>query len=158
MPMLDKIIKQAHKKLTHNAKTISVAESCTGGLLSSLLTVLPGSSRYFLLGIVTYSNKSKEKILNIPVKTIARYGAVSRNVAVLMAKNVRKKINSDFGLSITGIAGPAGATVKKPLGTVFIALSYKNKNICRRFTFAGSRQNIRKQSAQGALRLLCAHL
>lgn len=158
MAMLDKIIKEAHKKLTNSAKTLSLAESCTGGLLSCLLTEKPGSSKYFLLGVVAYSNKSKELILNIPADTIARYGAVSRNVALLMAKNVRKKIKSDFGLSITGIAGPAGATVKKPLGTVFVALSYKNKNICRRFTFTGSRQNIRQQSAQETLRLLCAHL
>ncbi len=158
MAMFDKIIKQAHKKLTDTAKTLSLAESCTGGLLSCLLTEKPGSSKYFLLGVVAYSNKAKELILNIPADTIAKHGAVSRNLALLMAKNVRKKINSDFGLSITGIAGPAGASVNKPVGTVFIALSYKNKNICRRFTFAGSRRDIRKQSAQEALRLLCAHL
>lgn len=156
--MLNKIHKQIHNKLVKHRKTISVAESCTGGLLSCLLTDIAGSSKYFLLGIVAYSNKSKETILNIPVKTIAKYGAVSGKVAILMAKNIRKKINSDFGLSITGIAGPAGATVHKPVGTVFICLSYKNKNICRKFSFRGKRQEIRKKSAYEALRLLYAHL
>ncbi|MDD5477158.1 MAG: CinA family protein [Candidatus Omnitrophica bacterium] len=156
--MFDKILKQVHKKLLRNEKTIAVAESCSGGLLSYLLTDISGSSGYFLLGVVAYSNSSKEIILNIPAQTIARYTAVSSQVAVLMAKNVRKKAKSDLALSITGIAGPTGATANKPAGTVFICLSDKNKNDCRKFSFRGSRQDIRKKSAQEALRLLCARL
>lgn len=156
--MFNKDLKRVHKKLLEKKKTIAVAESCSGGLLSYLLTDIPGSSKYFLLGVVTYSNNSKEKILNIPAQTIAKYSAVSAQVAVLMAKNVRKKVKSDFGLSITGIAGPTGATAGKPVGTVFICLSDKNKNNCRKFSFRGSRQDIRKKSAQEALRLLCAPL
>ncbi|MDO8489373.1 MAG: CinA family protein [Candidatus Omnitrophota bacterium] len=172
--MFNKIIKQTHNKLLSSAKTISIAESCTGGLLSSILTQTPGSSKYFLLGVATYSNRSKELILNIPAHIIIKYGAVSEKIAILMAKNIRKKINSDFGLSITGIAGPvrsgnprretsnksgpAETTLNKPVGTVFIGLSYKNKNICRRFSFRGKRDEIRKKSAYEALRLLCAHL
>ncbi len=158
MNMFEKIIKKIHHKLLKSKKNISVAESCTGGLLSNHLNGLSGSSVYFLLGIVAYSNKSKEMLLNIPAKTITKYGAVSQKVAELMAKNVRKKINADFGLSITGIAGPLGATVNKPVGTVFICLSDKNKDICRKFSFRGSRQAIRKKSVQEALRLLCARL
>ncbi|MDP2927355.1 MAG: CinA family protein [Candidatus Omnitrophota bacterium] len=156
--MLRKITQQIHTRLRNQAKTISVAESCTGGQLCSLLTSLPGSSDYFLLGVVTYSNKSKEMILSIPGKIIARYGAVSRQVAILMAQNIRKKTHADFGLSITGIAGPTGATPAKSVGTVYICLSGKNENICRKFHFPGSRENIRKKSTQEALRLLCAHL
>jgi nicotinamide-nucleotide amidase len=156
--MFNEILKQAHKKLLENKKTVAVAESCTGGLLSYLLTDTPGSSGYFLLGVVAYSNRSKEIILNIPAKTIAKYTAVSAQVAVLMAKNVRKKAKSDLALSITGIAGPAGANANKPVGTVFICLSDKNKNNCRKFLFPDSRQNIRKKSALEALRLLCARL
>ncbi len=144
--------------LLDNAKTISVAESCTGGLLSCLLTEISGSSKYFLMGAVTYSNSSKENFLGIPAKIITKYGAVSSNVAVLMAKNIRKKTHSDFALSITGIAGPAGETINKSVGTVFICLSSRNKNICKRFSFRGKRQDIRKKSAYEALRLLCAHL
>jgi PncC family amidohydrolase len=156
--MLKKIIPRIHNQLINRGKTISVAESCTGGGLSSLLTSLPGSSDYFLLGVVAYSNKAKVIFLGIPKKIIAEYGAVSRQVAVLMAENIRKKARADFGLSITGIAGPGGATTAKPVGTVFICLSAKNKNICRKFNFPGSRPAIRKKSVQNALRLLCAHL
>ena len=156
--MFKKIIDQIHNELLQQQKTISLAESCTGGLLASLLTSQPGSSRYFLSCIVTYSNKSKETLLAIPAKTIIKYGSVSSNVAKLMAKNIRKKTKPDLGLSITGIAGPSGATINKPVGLVFICLSYKNKNICRAFNFKGNRQNIRKKSTQEALRLLCAHL
>ena len=156
--MFKKLVRQIHLQLSNQAKTISVAESCTGGELSSILTSLPGASVYFLLGVVTYSNKSKEMILNIPAKTIARHGAVSRQVAILMAKNIRKKTSADFGLSITGIAGPSGATPDKPLGTVYICLSGKNKDACRKFILSGNRDNIRKKATQSALRLLCAHL
>lgn len=156
--MRSRIHEQIHNKIVKRRKTIAVAESCTGGMLSCLLTDIPGSSKYFLLGIVAYSNKSKKTILNIPLKTITKYGAVSSEAAILMAKNIRKKINSDFGLSITGIAGPTGATLNKPIGTVFIGLSYKNINICQRFSFRGTRKEIRKKSAYRALRLLCAHL
>ena len=156
--MLNRILKLSHNKLISRKQTISVAESCTGGLLSSLLTKHPRASAYFILGAVVYSNKAKEKILGIPKKTIAKYGAVSGEIAVLMAKNIRRKINTDFGISITGIAGPAGATSAKPVGTVFIALSAKNKTLCRSFLFSGSRENIRKHSALEAIRLLRANL
>lgn len=156
--MPDKILKRIHKKLLNNKKTVSVAESCTGGLLSNLLTNLSGSSNFFLLGVVAYSNKSKTILLNIPAKKIAKYGAVSAQIATLMANNIRKKSKADFGLSITGIAGPTGATYAKPIGTVFICLSEKNKKICQKFSFKGSRQDIRKKSAYQTLRLLCARL
>lgn len=156
--MLDRILKLAHHKLISRNQTISVAESCTGGIVSSLLTKYPGASVYFILGAVVYSNKAKEKILGIPGKIIAKHGAVSREVAVLMARNIRKKINTDFGIGITGIAGPARATTTKSVGTVFIALSTKNETFCRSFLFRGSRGSIRKHSALEAIRLLCAHL
>ena len=156
--MSNKIIKQIHIKLLKKEKTIAVAESCTGGQLCSLLTSLPGSSDYFILGVVTYSNKSKKMILNIPAKTIANYGAVSRQVAKLMAQNIRKKADADFGISITGIAGPAGATTTKPIGTIFIALASKNKTLCRLFLLSGKREDIRKKSVQKALHLLYRQL
>ncbi|MCX5669209.1 MAG: CinA family protein [Candidatus Omnitrophica bacterium] len=152
--MLKKITQQIHTQLINQVKTISVAESCTGGELCSLLTSLSGSSSYFILGVVTYSNKSKEMVLNIPAKEITRYGAVSRQIAILMAKNIRKKTHTDFGISITGIAGPTGATTTKSIGTVYICLSGRNKNICRKFNFSGNRENIRKKSTQEALRLI----
>lgn len=151
---MEQIINQVHKFLTKFKKTIAVAESCTGGALSGLLTQNPGSSRYFILGVVAYSNKAKKNILRIPQSVIARYGAVSKNVASLMAKSVRKIAKTDFGIGITGITGPTGGTPKKPVGTVFIAVDNQNKAICKKFLFKGNRLNIRKKVALKSLELL----
>ena len=156
--MFNKITRQIHDRLIRQAKTISVAESCTGGQLSSALTSLPGSSAYFLLGVATYSNASKTLLLNIPTKTIARYGAVSAQIAKLMAKHIQNKTHADFGLSITGVAGPKGGTTHIPTGTVFIALADKNKILCRLFLLKGTREDIRKKSVKQALRLLYQQL
>lgn len=104
-----------------------MAESCTGGLLSNLLTQIPGSSKYFILGVVAYSNQAKENILKIPRDIIVKKGAVSKNVAELLAKAVRLMAKTDFGIGITGTAGPTGGSREKPVGTVFIAIDTKNK-------------------------------
>lgn len=151
---MDNIVKQVHNLLIKNKKSISVAESCTGGLLSNLLTQISDSSKYFILGIVTYSNKSKENILKIPANIIAKKGAVSETVAKLLAKSVRLIAKTDFGIGITGIAGPSGGSKEKPVGTVFIAIDTKNKKICKKFKFSGSRATIRRKSALKALELL----
>jgi len=156
--MAKQILKQIHNKLIISKKTVAIAESCTGGELCSLLTSLPGSSNYFILGAITYSNKSKEIMLNVPAKIIAKFGAVSRQAAILMAKNIRKKTHADYSLSVTGIAGPCGATKTKPVGTIFIAFASKNKTLCRLFQLAGKRAIIRKKSVREALRLLNQHL
>src|SRR6185295_9157633 len=110
------------KKLT--SKTLAIAESCTGGLLGKRLTDIPGSSRYFLGGIIAYSNAVKSRLLGVPAKLLndPKIGAVSRQAALCMAKNVRKKFGADFGISITGIAGP-GRESKKPAGLVYIAVA-----------------------------------
>ncbi|MCM8795528.1 MAG: CinA family protein, partial [Candidatus Omnitrophica bacterium] len=120
--MKQSIVKQLHLSLLKKQKTIAVAESCTGGLVSYLLTQNPGSSRYFLLGIVAYSNEAKEKILNVPPSLIFKKGAVCKEVAFFLAENVRKITQADFGIGLTGIAGPTGGTKRKPVGTVFIAI------------------------------------
>jgi nicotinamide-nucleotide amidase len=145
---------QIHNLLLKNSKTIAAAESCTGGLFSSLLTQNPGSSGYFILGIVAYSNKSKENILNIPAKLIAAKGAVSKEVALNMAQSIRKIAKADFGIGITGIAGPTGGTLQKPVGTVFTAISSKTKTICKKLNFSGSRTAVRNKAALSALELL----
>ncbi len=149
-----RIIKQIHTTLIKAKKTISVAESCTGGVASSFLTRLPGSSQYFILGIVAYSNKAKISILKIPENTIAQKGAVSQEVAKKMASQVKKISKTDFGIGITGIAGPTGATLNKPIGTVFIAVAAKNKIICNKFVFKGNRNDIQKTAALKSLQLL----
>ena len=149
-----KIVNQIHEILINNGKTISVAESCTGGLLSKLLTDLSGSSKYFVLGIVAYNNKIKESILQIPKGIIRKNGAVSTETAKSLAKSVRKIAKTDFGIGITGIAGPAGGSAQKPVGTVFIAVSGKKQTICKKYIFSGSRSIIRKKSALKALEVL----
>jgi PncC family amidohydrolase len=150
-------IKKTHKELLKSKKTISIAESCTGGMLSSLLTSQPGASDYFISGVVSYRNEAKVKLLGIPARTIKQYGAISEQTARLMAENIRKITKSDFGLSTTGVAGPKKEE-NKPVGTVFICLSKKDGEICRLFSFKGSRLKIQQQACIEALNLLCAHL
>ena len=112
------------------------------------------AQKYFILGAVTYSNKSKEGILNIPPALIAKKGAISQEVAQRMAQSVRKIAKTDFGIAITGIAGPTGGTPQKPVGTVFIAVNSKTKTICKKFHFSGSRTVIRNKAALSALKFL----
>lgn len=151
---MERIAKQIHRLLIKKDKNIAVAESCTGGQLCHLLTEIPGSSKYFNLGIVAYSNRAKESILKIPKNTIAEKGAVSQEIAKLLAKSIRLIAKTDFGIGVTGIAGPGGGTKEKPVGTVFIAVDSKNKTICEKFHFTGNRPTIRKKSALKALELL----
>lgn len=151
---MKEILNQIHKLLIKKKKNIAIAESCTGGLACNLLTQIPGSSNYFILGIVAYSNKAKRDILKIPAGLIAKKGAVSKEVAQKLAKSIRRLAKTDFGIGITGIAGPTGGTFKKPVGTVFIAVDSKTKKICKRFIFKGNRLNIRKVAAWKALELL----
>lgn len=142
------------KLLTQKNKTLAIAESCTGGLISNKLTNTPGSSQYFLLGIVAYSNKAKVKILKVPASTLRKSGAVSKNTALSMARGVQKLTNSDFALATTGIAGPTGGTKNKPIGTVFIACASKKRIICKKFRFRGTRRSIKNQTAKASLNLL----
>lgn len=153
---MQKELKIAKKLLAQN-KTIAIAESCTGGLLTNRLTNISGSSSFFWLGIVAYDNTAKVKLLNIPPSIINKHGAVSLPVVKLMAQRVRRILNTDFGVGITGIAGPTGGTKTKPVGLVFIAVANKEKNFCQKFILKGSRLKIKKQAADKALDLLsCA--
>ena len=154
MTMPQHIVEQIHSFLIKKQKTIAVAESCTGGLLSNLLTDLSGSSGYFILGVIAYSNRAKIKILKIPAGLIAKKGAVSKEAAAKMAQSVRKLAKTDLGIGITGIAGPTGGSPKKPVGTVFIAVDSKSKKICQKFHFNGSRAVIRKKTVLKTLELL----
>jgi len=151
---MEPIVNKIHKLLLKNKQTLAVAESCTGGMLSDILTQSSGSSGYFILGLVAYSNSAKKTILGVPSSVIDQKGAVSREVALKMAGNIKKISKTDFGIGITGIAGPTGGTLQKPIGMVFIAVASKNKAICERFHFKGNRSAIRKKSALKALELL----
>ena len=148
------IVHQIHTLLLKNKQTIAVAESCTGGLISNLLTKLSGSSQYFILGVVAYSNEAKKKVLGVPSPLITTRGAVSKVVASSMAGRIRKIAHTDIGIGITGIAGPNAGTPHKPVGTVFIALDSKKGKICKKFHFKGTRLCIRKKAALKSLELL----
>lgn len=134
--------------------TIAVAESCTGGLVSSLITDVSGSSGYFIGGVVAYGNDVKKAMLYVKAATLERHGAVSLQTAVEMARGVRKKLKSRIGVSTTGIAGPTGGSAQKPVGTVCIAVCARGKTVARQFLFKGSRSAIKKQSALAALKML----
>ncbi len=150
--------KKTAQLLLKHRKTVSLAESCTGGLLGHLLTNTPGSSEYFKLGLVTYSYEAKEKLLKIPRSLLLKHGAVSAPVTKLMAQNVRKILKTDFSVSITGIAGPGGATKTKPLGLTYIAVASSRKTVCRKFIFRGGRLAVKKQAAQKTLQFLLEFL
>jgi len=148
------LLEHIHKTLVKNRRTLAVAESCTGGLLAGALTSLSGSSAYFMFGAVVYSNRAKQQVLNVPAPMLEKYGAVSEPVGRALAENVRKKARTDFGIGITGLAGPTGGSAEKPVGTVFIAVSSRTRTICHRFQFKGTRTSIRTQSVKAALVLL----
>jgi nicotinamide-nucleotide amidase len=136
------------------APAVATAESCTGGLLAKMLTDVPGSSRYFRQGYVTYSNEAKHDLLNVPKELIAQHGAVSKEVAEAMARGAQTQSGAAYTFAITGIAGPDGGTPQKPVGTVWIALAHPQGVQCRVFLFPGDREMVRDRSAKMALTLL----
>ncbi len=135
--------------------TFAAAESCTGGLLTELLTSLAGASAVVLGGVVSYSNSVKENVLGVPRETLERFGAVSRECALEMAEGVRRLCKSDIAVSITGIAGPGGGSEEKPVGTVCFGISYKDKAESVRVNFGEglSRDEIRMSAANYAMEL-----
>jgi nicotinamide-nucleotide amidase len=137
--------------LTQNHATIAVAESCTGGMLAERLTNVPGSSNYFLGGVVCYSNDLKTAFVDVPSELIAAKGAVSSDVALALAGGVRKRAGSTLGVGVTGIAGPGGGTPEKPVGLVHIAIADERGPRERAFRFPGDRERIRTFAAQAAL-------
>ena len=137
---------------------LSVAESCTGGLIGARITNIPGSSEYFERGVVTYSNAAKTELLGVPAALMDRRGAVSREVAEAMAQGIRQAARTDLGLSVTGIAGPDGGTKEKPVGLVYISLSSAHGVKTEEHKFLGNREQIRTKAAQMALDTVRRHL
>jgi nicotinamide-nucleotide amidase len=142
------LVSQSLKK---HKRTISTAESCTGGMLGAVLTQEPGSSEFFLGGVVSYSNTLKEKFLSVKPQTLEKFGAVSAETAQEMALGIRDYTHSDFGVSITGIAGPDGGSQEKPVGLVYIGLATPEGIEANKFQFHGGRDSIRQLSVQAAL-------
>ena len=147
------------KKLSKKKIKISFAESCTGGLLSSTITSIIGSSKIFSIGVVAYSNQSKIKILKVPKKTIRKYGAVSEQVCLTMVKNINKIGKTSMSVSITGIAGPKGGSKKKPVGLVFVGIKKGNKISVKKYLFKNKgRSYIQKSAVKKSLGLILGAL
>ena len=148
-------IQNLHKKLIRKNITLSIAESCTGGLLSSKFTKLSGSSKYFQMGLVTYSNKAKIKILKVNKKIINKYGSVSPECCKAMVQGLSKISNSKINISITGIAGPNGGTKDKPVGLVYIGLRKGNKTIVSKNYFAKKkRKSVQNKTVEKCIKLI----
>ena len=147
--------KKIVKLLIKKRLNISCVESCTGGLLSSAITSVSGSSKVFTLGLITYSNNSKTNILKVPKKILNKYGAVSHETCLLMVKNLNKISKTNISISITGIAGPKGGTRKKPVGLVFVGIKKGNKILVKRFLFKNKKRNsIQKNTVKKVLNLI----
>ena len=141
-------------ELTARKQTVTCAESCTGGLLAAALTSVSGSSAYFERSFVTYSNQAKCQLLDVKMETINHYGAVSEEVVREMALGALIKAKSDYALSISGIAGPDGGTVEKPVGTVWFGFATKQRIWAKQYQFSGNREEVRHQAVQYALAIL----
>jgi len=141
-------------KLIAAGLTIGLAESCTGGLLAAALTDIPGSSACFGLGVVSYSNQAKNRLLGVPQEMLDRYGAVSRETALAMARGIRDLAGADIGLAVSGIAGPGGGSREKPVGLVYIAIVSEREQRCEENIFSGSRGEVRAASMARALAMV----
>ena len=143
------------KLLSKKKLTVSFAESCTGGLLASSITSISGSSKVFNMGLVTYSNNAKVKLLKVPKKIITKYGAVSYETCLSMVKNLSKITKSNISISITGVAGPNGGTKEKPVGLVYIGLKKGSKTIIKKNLFKSKkRTSIQKVTVNQALKMI----
>ena len=148
------LIKKIINLLKRKKLKIAVAESCTGGMLSSIFTSINGSSKVFKLGLVAYSNESKIRVLNVSKKIINKYGAVSEQTCEAMAKNVAKMAKTNMSISVTGIAGPNGGTRKKPVGLVFIGIKKGSKIRVKKYLFKNKgRTSVQKTSVNKSLKL-----
>ena len=142
------------KLLLNRKKTLAVAESCTGGLIADRITNVSGSSNYFKMGVVAYSNPVKVNLLGVSGYIIKKYGAVSKEAAVAMSEGIRKLSKADIAIGVTGIAGPTGGSKKKPVGLVYIALSNNNGTMVKKCSFTGTRTEIKWQTSTTALDLV----
>lgn len=144
----------AGRLLQAKGYTVAVAESCTGGLVAARLTDVPGSSAYFMGGVVAYDNRVKKEVLGVPDVVLQEKGAVSPETAKAMAEGVRRVLGTDAGIGITGIAGPTGGTPEKPVGLVYIAVAVPGKTVVKKYVFPGRRLAVRQGAANAALKML----
>ena len=157
---LNNQLKNLTIKLKKNKIKVAVAESCTGGLISYNLTKIPGASKFFMVGIVSYSNISKLNLLKVRQKTLTKYGAVSAEICKEMCNNLLKISKTNIAISVTGIAGPDGGTKKKPIGLVYVGICSKNKLEIKKFNFGKklSRINIQNLTLKKTIKLIDNHI
>ena len=155
---LEGIVSQLKNLLIGNSLSLAVAESCTGGLLSHVLTGISGSSQFFMGGIIAYSNEVKIEVLGVQEQTILLYGAVSHQTAQEMAQNIRGKLHADIGLSTTGIAGPTGGSPTKPVGLVWLGISTAAGTETFECHFTGGRDEVKQGAVKNILKLLMERL
>jgi PncC family amidohydrolase len=157
---LNNQLKNLTAKLKKNKIKVAVAESCTGGLISYNLTKIPGASKFFMVGIVSYSNISKLDLLKVRKKTLTKYGAVSAEICKEMCNNLLKISKTNIAISVTGIAGPDGGTKKKPIGLVYVGICSKNKLEIKKFNFGKklSRINIQNLTLKKTIKLIENHI
>jgi len=148
------VAKMVGELLISSNMSIAIAESCTGGMISSMLVGVPGISKVFDRGIISYSNKSKAQELSVSSYMLSKYGAVSENVAAQMARGIRQVAGTDLGVAITGIAGPKGGSLQKPVGLVYVAISTLKSIKCSRLELYGSREQIISQIVLSTLKAI----
>ena len=153
------LVNRIIKKLKKKKFTLSIAESCTGGFLSSTITSVSGSSKIFTLGLISYSNQSKIKVLKVPKNIILKYGAVSHQVCLSMVKNINKISKANISVSITGIAGPGGGSKKKPVGLVYVGIKINDNIEVKKYLFKNKgRLYIQKATINKSLKLILSAL
>lgn len=152
--MSNEIAARVARSLADRSLTLATAESCSGGLISHELTNVDGASRWFLGGIVAYSNAVKTALLGVDLSVLETHGAVSEPVARAMAEGVQQRLGADCGIGVTGIAGPTGGTAEKPVGLVYIAVAVPTGTAVTRNVFAGSRLDVKRRTAERALTML----
>lgn len=155
---ITQLVERLFGKLEANQQNMATAESCTGGLIASHLTERSGSSAFFLGGIIAYSNKVKSQLLGVDEKSIMEHGAVSREVAAMMAESAQVKFEADFSIAVTGIAGPGGGTADKPVGSVWCGFATPGDLFTEFFHFEGNRQEVRLQTVYATLHSLCEYI
>lgn len=155
---MDQILEKVTKKLLKLGHTVTCAESCTGGLLAAQLTQLAGSSAWFNMSYVTYSNQAKQQLLNVKETTLKKYGAVSQPCVEEMARGALLHAKADYALAISGIAGPSGGSSDRPVGTVWFGLSTTQHTMAHVHHFSGNRDAVRSQATQFALTWLYEYL
>ena len=156
---MKKLVQKTVKLLTYKKLKVSFAESCTGGLLSSAITSISGSSKIFALGLITYSNQAKINTLKVPKKIIIKHGAVSYETCLYMVKNLHKITKTNISVSITGVAGPKGGSKQKPVGLVYIGIKKGNKTLVKKYLFKNKKRiSIQRSSIIKALNLILSFI